>query len=214
MTSKVNSKDKIYADLKNQIVYCELLPGALILEEDLCKKYQVSRTPVREALLELKREGYITVESRKSTKVSRLSALEIKQIMETRLLVEPVIMQSLNGPLPQETLAVLDDLLVKFSDESEIGKDQVRTCLQADYEFHAFLVSLSGNQILTDFCCSILERSIRYWYLTCVNLEGGLRQKQKQHIKLINLLREENYQAAAKELEKHIRAYYECTYLI
>ncbi len=205
-------KDAIYKDLKEQIVFCELLPGSLISEEDLCKQYEVSRTPVREVLLQLKREEYITVESRKSTKVSKINFQEMNEIIEVRLMIEPGIIRSLNAPLPAEMCEALEEMRQRFAALGEMKGDSVRNYLQADFAFHSLLASLSNNHIMTDFYCSILERSIRHWYLMYVRMEGRLKQAQNEHEVIIRLLEDGNYPSAAKELEKHIRAYYDLNY--
>lgn len=83
---KKSLKEVIYEDLKDKIIYCELLPGTPISEDEIGSAYHVSRTPVREALLQLTRENYITIEARKSTKVSKISFQEMNEIIESRVL--------------------------------------------------------------------------------------------------------------------------------
>ncbi len=212
MAPKKSVKDTIYEDLKEKIIFCELLPGSLISEEELCRQYQVSRTPVREVLLQLKREEYITVESRKSTKVSKISFQEMKEIIEIRIMIEPAIIRSLNTPLSRETLDALEELRGRFAAIDEAKGDSVRFYLKADFEFHSLLAGLSGNRLLSTYYSALLERSIRQWYLMYIHMEGRLKKAQKEHEILVSLLRDGNFQTAAKELEKHIRAYYDLAY--
>ena len=158
-------KEVIYDDLKEKIVFCELLPGTPISEDEIGKEYQVSRTPVREAILQLTRENYITIEARKSTKVSKISLQEMNEIIESRLLIEPYIIRTQNDLLGPEMIQKLEEIMYKFDEISLDDEKSLRKFLNIDYEFHSLLVGLSNNQLLINFCKDILQRSIRQWYL-------------------------------------------------
>lgn len=209
---KKSLKEIIYADLKDKIIYCELLPGAPVSEDEIGKQYNVSRTPVREAILQLARENYITIEARKSTKVSKISFKEMNEIIESRLLIEPYIIRSQNEMLSDGVVRKLGEFLQRFDDVSLSDETSLREFLNIDYEFHCLLVSLSNNQLLINFCKDILQRSIRQWYLMYMRMEGRLSTAKDEHKEIISLLSKGDYTNAAKNLEQHIKAFYDLVY--
>lgn len=209
---KESLKEIIYKDLKRKIVFCELLPGTAILEDEIAREYNVSRTPVREALLQLSRESYITIEARKSTKVSKISFKEMNEVIETRLVIEPYIVRTQSKTLNEDTIRRLEEMKKRFRQVSLNDAASLRQFLNIDYEFHYLLVSLSGNRLLIDFCEDILQRSVRQWYLMCVSMEGRLSKAKDEHEKIIDLLIKGNFTSAAKNLEQHIRAFYDLVY--
>ena len=205
-------KEVIYDDLKEKIVFCELLPGTPISEDEIGKEYQVSRRPVREAILQLTRENYITIEARKSTKVSKISLQEMNEIIESRLLIEPYIIRTQNDLLGPEMIQKLEEIMYKFDEISLDDEKSLRKFLNIDYEFHSLLVGLSNNQLLINFCKDILQRSIRQWYLMYMRMEGRLSTAKNEHKEIIGLLAKGEFTNAARNLEQHIKAFYDLIY--
>ena len=88
MSTVVNKKVRVYESLKRRIIDCELAPGLPINEADFASELGVSKTPVREALRELERDGFVeTVPGRGST-ISHLTPLNIHEILEIREIIE------------------------------------------------------------------------------------------------------------------------------
>lgn len=209
---KESLKEVIYKDLKKKIVFCELLPGMPIQEDEIAREYNVSRTPVREALLQLSRENYITIEARKSTKVSKISFREMNEVIETRLIIEPYIVKSQSKMLDEDTVRKLEEIKKSFREISLDDVVSLRNFLSIDYEFHYLLVCLSENRLLIEFCQDVLQRSVRQWYLMCVSMEGRLSKAKDEHEKIIDLLIRGDFVNASKNLEQHIRAFYDLVY--
>lgn len=209
---KESLKEVIYRDLKEKIIFCEYLPGTPISEEEIGKEYHVSRTPVREAILQLAREDYITIAARKSTRVSKISYQEMNEIIEARLLTEPYILRCQEKPLADDVVERLKVLRAGFEEVSLCDEKSLKQFLKMDYEFHCLLVNLSRNHLLIQFCQDILERSTRQWYLMCIRMEGRLSVAKDEHKQIIDHLVEGDYGNAAKNLEQHIRAFYDLVY--
>lgn len=79
-----NLKNQIYTKIKQDILLCKLRPGDRLFDKDLAEQMQVSRTPVREALLLLTNDRLLTAESRSGFIVRRISMTEIRQFFEIR----------------------------------------------------------------------------------------------------------------------------------
>jgi DNA-binding GntR family transcriptional regulator len=202
-------QQRIFDALKKQIIFCDLLPGSIISEADISKEFGSSRTPVREALLRLEKEGYITIEPRKSTRVSKLPIKEMDSIMEARLLVEPYIIRSLKEPLSEELAEGLRRIKERFLEalQKENGESNVRLFLQIDYEFHAMMASLGNNNLLSRFCDELLQQSTRHWYIMYVSIARRIVQATEEHTQIIDALLKSDFELAAIYLERHIRVF-------
>lgn len=207
-------KTRIYNNLKEKIMFCELLPGSNLSESELCAEYSVSRTPVREALLELEKEGYVVIEPRKSTRVSKVSLHELKYLNEARILIEASVLRSLAMPLSNADGKMLEEFRerLKRLDPSGEMQGKYKFFLQLDYEFHTMLTSLGGNPLLIRFAEEMLQRSARQWYLMYLTIERRLAVSNEEHIGILDRLLEGNPGAAADLLETHIGAFQNLQY--
>jgi DNA-binding GntR family transcriptional regulator len=80
--------DRIYATLKHRILTCAMLPGERIVEKDLCKEMQVSRTPLREAFNRLSLEGLIVLSPYRGYAVAPVTVKGYQELCELRRIVE------------------------------------------------------------------------------------------------------------------------------
>jgi DNA-binding GntR family transcriptional regulator len=208
-----NFKKKIYDDLKQKIIFSELLPGSVIMETELCEAYGVSRTPVREALLELEKEGFVDIEPRKSTRVSKISIQEMNDIIKTRLILEVQIVRSLTEPLNEESIKKFEDLKNRFDQVIHSDqRDALKVFLRLDFEFHHTLILLSNNELLQRIFNALLQKSVRQWYFMCIHVERRMADSIKEHEEIIDDLIRGNYEEAAVKLENHIKTYYSMMY--
>lgn len=216
-SSNKGLKSRIYDELKSKIMFCELLPGTLLVESEICKEYGVSRMPVREALLNLEKEGYVVINPRSSTKVSLISLREIKDIVEARCLIEKNILSTLSGSLPEDIIQTLQSLCGRFEELSEAngdGTSRVKMFLQLDYQFHSTLISLCTNNFLRSFALDLINRSVRYWYLMVANDEKRLIDAMREHKVITDAFIEGDFERVTKNVESHIKAFYNQMYIV
>ena len=87
------SSEYMYQVLKNEILTLEIKPGEPMSENDLCKRFGVSRTPVRSALQRLRDAGLVTIVPYKGTTASLLNFEEIRQLIYMRVAVESMVLR-------------------------------------------------------------------------------------------------------------------------
>ena len=88
----MNSKsDYAYNEIKNKIIQGGLAPLSDIVEERLQEEFQISRTPIREAIQRLSKEGFVYIYARKGTIVSAINVETIHSVYQARLLNEPYL---------------------------------------------------------------------------------------------------------------------------
>lgn len=214
-TKSKGLKMQIYNYVKDKIVFCDFMPGSVISEDNLCKEFGVSRTPVREALLELEKEGYVNIMPRKSTTVSKISLKDINDIIQARLLIEIFILKSISKPLSEEIKKSLIDIRNRFDDVHKIKDDNnFKLMLQMDFDFHSTLATLCPNSHLVKFLQELLTKSVRQWCLMFANAKSRINEAISEHESIIDALLNEDFEDAAKKLESHIKAFYDMIYII
>ena len=100
-TRKRGTSDIVYKSLKNEILHLHLLPGSAVSEIETSNKYNVSRTPVRDAFKALASEGLLEVVPHVGTFVSYIDIREISDILFLREVVEQAVLRILAATYTQ-----------------------------------------------------------------------------------------------------------------
>ena len=81
-------REIVYEELKRQILVGEIAPGTRMMEVELAEDMGVSRTPVREAIRKLEKEGLVTIEPRRGAYASDISIKDMVDVLEVRQMLE------------------------------------------------------------------------------------------------------------------------------
>lgn len=152
------AKDRAYDHTKRRILSGEFAGGTLLSEGEVAAALGVSRTPVREAFLRLEAEGLMRLYPKRGALVVPVSADEVRDVLETRLLVEchAVRRAAADGPGLAPALA---EALAR-QERLAAGDDHVAFAA-ADRDFHRLLVAAAGNAILLRLYDSLRDRQQR-----------------------------------------------------
>ena len=101
-------RDQIYQMLKEEIMKFRLIPGELISEKEISERYEVSRTPVREAFLQLSREGLLEVYPQKGTRVSLIDLDLVEEARFMRENLEKAVAELACEGFPEEAMFKLE----------------------------------------------------------------------------------------------------------
>jgi DNA-binding GntR family transcriptional regulator len=139
--------DRAYAQLREEIITAALPPGTLLREEDLTARLELGRTPVREAIQRLRREGYVTILPRRGTLVSEISITDLAAIYEVRTRLE-----SWGARLAAERAAAPDRLEAKelIAELAALPADDYEALLRTDRRIHRFAYRCAKNPFLAD----------------------------------------------------------------
>lgn len=201
-TKKEPKTNIVYDTLKEQIITTVLLPGQILMAQQLSEKYNISRTPVREALVKLKEEGLVQEASGNKFKVSPLTWKKIEDCYQAREIVETACFEyaALNATKNQI------DSLVKICEKMD-QVDDFTCCGEyytLDLEFHMEACKILNNKILIDFMNKNADEQQRIRYCT-----GGLETNNvlscAEHIQLVNAIENRDPDLARKLIIKHLR---------
>jgi DNA-binding GntR family transcriptional regulator len=145
----------VYEQLKSDIFEFRLLPGTRFSENEVARRARVSRTPVREALFRLEREGYLQVHPKSGWSVRPLDFDQLDHLYDLRVVLEGAAVQKLCASDPKAALAGLEKIWLvpprrRLSDGARVAR--------LDEEFHTKLVAAAGNPELARVHQSITER--------------------------------------------------------
>lgn len=194
--------DAAYETLLEAILHGQLPPGEELSAVALASRFQISRTPVTEALQRLAHDGLIEQPNNHKPRVARLSREDVIDIYEVRGHLEAVAVERAAKRIPDEVLAELRqqaDALLKRGKEV----DWHARAIQFDLHFHDAIAEHSGNRRLRDDVARY-RRLVRCF----CRLTGGqdnLRAALDEHLQILEALEQRRGAAAAKAMQSHIQ---------
>lgn len=154
----MSAADRAYAHTKERILDGGYAQGQLIGEGEVSDAVGVSRTPVREAFLRLEAEGMLRLYPKRGALVVPISAADVEDVMETRLLIERFAIQrviELDLDLGEQLGAAI------AAQEGHAAADDTVAFVDADREFHRIFVAATGNAILLQTHDSLRDQQSR-----------------------------------------------------
>ena len=143
------SSNIVYEGLKAEILSLRLAPGSSISETDIASKFNVSRTPVRDAFKALSNEGLLEVKPHIGTFVSLMDINQISDVLYVRKVVELSILKDLTM-----TLTEADELKLEFNlNEQKLflqgateNENSVNDFIKYDNNFHRLIFRIAGKE--------------------------------------------------------------------
>jgi DNA-binding GntR family transcriptional regulator len=200
-------RDSVYGSLKAMIVTGQLAPGARITENDLAAKLKVSRTPLREALNRLERDGLVSGRPRQGYAVKEFDINMFREAFEVRELLDgyatelatakitPADKQRLRGMVLEcERLANLPDR----------SREDMFQELQIGMDIHRAIAEISGNEMLCGLLNGILDKCQHYVWMELLWLDEW-RIARDEHFQIVEAVCAGDAARAAELARKHIR---------
>jgi DNA-binding GntR family transcriptional regulator len=160
MRKKKPLRETIYDRLLDDIVRGRINAGEKLLEAELANKFRVSRTPVREAIFQLEKEGYVVHKKDVGAVVKKISLQDIREIYEIIALLEvhavEMVAQIELGPADRLLMLRLMEEMEKHIEERKYV-EYIRTNIQ----FHDFFNERCGNEILGQIVTDLRRKVYR-----------------------------------------------------
>ncbi|MFJ4841964.1 GntR family transcriptional regulator [Streptomyces sp. NPDC088746] len=193
--------ERVYTHIKEAVLDRRYEGGTLLTEGDLAEAVGVSRTPVREALLRLEVEGLIKLYPKKGALVLAVSAQEISDVVETRLLVEEFAARKA-VPASAQLIARLERLLEEQRELAEVG--DLAAVSVKDRCFHAEIVKNAGNEILSRLYDQLRDRQLRMGVAVMEAHPGRIAANITEHGELLDAIRAGDAEGAALVVRRHV----------
>ncbi|MGW0597137.1 GntR family transcriptional regulator [Streptomyces sp. NPDC002776] len=193
--------DRVYAHVKQAVLDRRYEGGTLLTEGELAEAVGVSRTPVREALLRLEVEGLIKLYPKKGALVLPVSAQEIADVVETRLLVEEHAARKA-VPAPAALIERLEHLLARQKAEAAVG--DLAAAAVTDRCFHAEIVRSGGNDILSRLYDQLRDRQLRMGVAVMHSHPDRIAKTLTEHEEILDALRSGDAERAVGVVHRHV----------
>jgi len=194
-------KAQIYSGVLRKIMSGEMQPGSRVIEEDLARSYDVSRTPVREVLFTLEKDGIIKRVRDQGAKVIGFSEDDIEEIYEIRSALECCALRKAVRNLPLRELMDLRDLLEDANGRS--GPAMRRLQEEADVRLHSMIINGSRNRKLIAYMDNIALFRNAFLLIGYTDDEFA-RMVGNQHLAIVSAMIHRDAADAEQLLATHI----------
>ncbi|MBM7368097.1 GntR family transcriptional regulator [Gordonia hydrophobica] len=155
-----SSADRVYDEVKELILTCELPGGEMISEGEIASRCEVSRTPVREAFLRLSAEGWMRLYPKRGALIVPIGESEARDVLDARVLLESHAMAQVATD-PDSVAALAARLTDNVARHRLVDTADAAEFARLDAEFHQLIVAAGRNGLLSDFYASLGERHRR-----------------------------------------------------
>lgn len=193
---------QVAATMRDRIMQGELRPADRLNEIVLCQEFEISRTPLREALKLLEAEGLIKIRPHKGAIVAEISMREISEVFDLLAPLEALgirlAMTRMSIEDKTRIIALHDQMIAFYEAGDREG------CFLTDYEFHNTLVSFAQHEVLQTTHQSLSNRSQRGRYLAPRFDQDKLDVAMAAHRKLIEAIKADDIDKSAQILHDHV----------
>lgn len=200
MTAR-KKKDVVYQALRRAVISGELKPGEILKEGDLSMQYDVSKTPIREALIMLAHEGLVEAIPRTGYRITSVSMHDALEVFHLRELLEIEAVGMASNRITADEIATLKEILhreLHFREMIPDG-DVWRELYQANLDFHYAVAQASGSTRLANLVKQFIEDTER---VLCYDPKWGF--EFEEHNAIIVALEQRDGTKAQQAMLEHI----------
>jgi DNA-binding GntR family transcriptional regulator len=203
MANSKSKKSIVYETLKRRIITNSLKPGEPLNEGVLSKDLKISKTPVREALQQLERDGFVENVPGRGCFVSRISFQDVKELFETREILECGVIRraALKGD-PDK----IEGVRKRFESLESNGERNPKSQFKAGDRIHAYLFESFGNSRLNEIYRRLQDHveRMRIHFFTQAHEERSDRS-YKEHLEILDALASRDPERAEQAMRTHLR---------
>ncbi len=200
----ISTKNETYKDLRYRIITHDLKPMEPLNEKALMNHYGLGRTPMREVLIQLQRDGLIRRFSRSGTIVSPVDIHIYKQNIEIRTVLEGLAGELAAKNITAGQLESLVQILKRVTALEEQESENLKELMQCEFDFHNLIYEATHNPKLIDILRELHGVSARFWHYQIFSKQELLDQ-YIDHREVLDALEKRDGQRAGETLKNHIQ---------
>ncbi|MFF2202367.1 GntR family transcriptional regulator [Streptomyces sp. NPDC058145] len=194
-------RERVADALRAALIAGELRPGQVYSAPSLAARFGVSATPVREAMLDLAKEGLVDTVPNKGFRVTAVSEQQLDEYTHIRALIETPTVVDLARTADRISLEALRPAAREIVAAAAAG--DLIAYVEADSRFHLGLLALAGNSHLVEVVADLRGRS-RLYGLTSLVEAGRLLASAEEHLELLDALLERDEKAVREVMTRHL----------
>jgi DNA-binding GntR family transcriptional regulator len=199
-------KDTVYLQLREDIVSGALPPGALLREAELAARFGVSKTPLRDALVRLEKDGFVTIPPYRTAVVAGYSRTDLREIYELRELLEGACARQAALSISADDLAELAQIMRNSADcvvDGEVASGQEGRLAELLDQFDLVMYAQSRNSRIDEMVGNIRSHGLRIGRLTA-SIPGRLAKSVAEHQVVYEAIVQRDGAAAETAMRRHI----------
>lgn len=177
-----------------------LAPGAALVQEDLARRFNVSRSPVREALRILATEGVVLISPGGTASVRVLETTELEELYDLRLMIEPTIAGAIIEYARPSDIGKLRELALTLQETQDTS-----SWMRGNFAFHETLYSLANRPHTQSILKNLLTAVQPYSHENIGEL-GGRAQADEEHVAMIDAIETRDVDTLAGLFSTHLRS--------
>jgi DNA-binding GntR family transcriptional regulator len=194
-------REKVYDQLRAEIIGCVLAPGLEIRENDLAQRFGISKSPVRDALMRLENEGLVITLPRQGYRVAPVPLADVQDMFHLRDALEQACMERIVRRASDGELARLDSFR-NFDAATWPGG-----FIAYNREFHRTLARISGNARMRDQLIDLIDQMERAVQLSLSSIKKGDPQSLvDEHAAIVDALQARQAARAQRLASRHVEA--------
>lgn len=193
--------DEVYEQLIEAIMQGDIGPEDRLVQEKLAAELQISRTPVREAMMRLEQDGVLEVSQRGSYRLYQMDDAEVRELYQARAAIEGQAVRILaHEPDP----AQIESLRQIVQREEDICEPDTRAYFEANRNIHRAFVELAGNRFLLEMFDMIWGKAMAYRLFAAIE-KVDLSKSLGDHMSLVDVIETGDKGAALEAITAHIQ---------
>lgn len=201
LSGSTSLRAQVEEKLREAMVAGELRPGEIYSAPALAEQLGVSATPVREAMMELGREGFVEPLRHRGYRVVEMSPEALADVTEVRLMLEVPAVGRIAPLAVEADLSGLRELADELVSAAEAG--ELRRFIAVDTTFHLTLLEILGNRVLVEQVRG-LRRRTRLYGLRDLAQSGALMPTAREHHELLDRLADGDGPGAEGVMRRHL----------
>ncbi|MFV0528371.1 MAG: GntR family transcriptional regulator [Lachnospiraceae bacterium] len=194
-------RDVVFKAIRQAILRGELKPGERLMEIALAEKLGVSRTPIREAMRKLEREGLVVMIPRRGAQVANITEKDLNDVLEVRMALENMAIEKACRLITEEQTQALYEAMQTFEETMKEG--DLTKLAQADVDFHEIIYEASDNKRLIQLLNELREQIYRY-RIEYLKDEETRNTLAKEHIVIYEAIRVRDVKKAQLSGHTHV----------
>ncbi|MCG6879656.1 MAG: GntR family transcriptional regulator [Deltaproteobacteria bacterium] len=200
--SPVTLKQRIHSKTRHEIIFGKVVPGERIPENRLTEQFQCSRGPVREALIQLEKEGFVVLVPNQGAFVTKISPKEVEDFYTLLELLESKAVEWSSPHLTPVDIKKLTDINNKLKQITLNDKNPVEKWVPLNQVFHRVFREKCSNEKMNWIIEEIRLRITRHRYTSLA--VTAFDDYLDDHEAIVDAIRHGNAEAAKRAMETHI----------
>lgn len=193
--------ERVYSSLKEAILSLKIRPRDYLIIGEVAKHYNISRTPVREAIILLEQEGWVENEGRRGARVTVPSVQQVMEIIEMQAVLESYVVRQATPQVTDLDILQLGDILTEA--EKALAQGSLDLSAELGNQFHDTLAIKVGNQRIAAQIIQLREHMARVRPLIWRVDQAPAQESARQHRQILQAITDRDPMTAESLMMKH-----------